>query len=115
MAKIFGNSQYRKMAKGSRSRENLDVAQRLSTLRRVISGESQTAFAARIGVEVKRWNNFERGLPLSKEIAITLVRKIPGLTLDWLYLGVESGLPIALQRELAEAAKGLTSAKHDLA
>jgi hypothetical protein len=79
-------------------------------LRLAVTGESQTAFAQRVGIEVKRWNNFERGLPLSKDAAITLVRKIPGLTLDWLFLGNEAGLTIKLQRELTEAGKGSTSA-----
>jgi hypothetical protein len=63
-----------------------------------------------MGIEVKRWNNFERGSPLSKEIAFVLVTKIPGLTLDWLWRGVEDGLSVKLQRELTEAGKATTSA-----
>ena len=55
-----------------------DLPLRLKALRFMIAGENQTSFAARIGIEVKRWNNFERGSPLSKEIAILLVQKIPG-------------------------------------
>lgn len=64
-----------------------------------------------MGFEVKRWNNFERGLPLGKEAAFQLVQKIPGLTLDWLFLGKEDGLPVKLQRELLEAEKASTSDK----
>ena len=89
--------------------ENAEVARRLRTLRHVISGENQTAFAQRIGIEVQRWNNFERGLPLSKPVAFLLVGQVPGLTLDWLFLGVEDGLPIKLQRELVEALKSTTA------
>jgi hypothetical protein len=99
------------MATAAKKPEDSEIAQRLSRLREVVSGENQTAFATRIGIEVKRWNNFERGLPLSKEVAFLLVKKVPGLTLDWLWLGIESGLPLKLQRELAEAGKATTSAK----
>jgi len=85
--------------------DNSEVARRLMVLRQVVAGENQTAFAARLGMEMKRWNNFERGYALSKEIAFLIVQKIPGVTLDWLWLGNEGGLPIKLQRELAEAEK----------
>ena len=96
---------------GKLTKKDVDeAARRLETLRLAVAGGSQTAFAARIGMEVKRWNNFERGLPLSKEAAIQLVRRIPGVTLDWLFLGIEDGLPVKLQREIAEAGKATTSA-----
>lgn len=85
-----------------------DVAERLIALRLAMSGENQTRFAAQIGFEIKRWNNFERGLPLSKDAAIQLVTRIPGLTLDWLFLGREDGLPVKLHRELVEAGKAIT-------
>ncbi|WP_316196313.1 MULTISPECIES: helix-turn-helix transcriptional regulator [unclassified Bradyrhizobium] len=88
------------------------VAGRLRLLRKVVSGENQTAFAARIGIEPKRWNNFERGSPLSKEVAILLVQKFPDITLDWLFLGRSDGLTVKRQRELEEAGKsGMTPAK----
>jgi plasmid maintenance system antidote protein VapI len=80
-----------------------DETKRLIALRELHSGDNQTAFATLIGIDVKRWNNFERGSPLSKEIAFILVKKFPGLTTDWLWLGKEEGLPSRLQRELAEA------------
>lgn len=97
------------MGKASNPSANQEVARRLTILRHAVAGESQTAFAQRVGIEVKRWNNFERSLPLSKDVAIMLVRKFPGLTLDWLFLGIEDGLPVKLQRELAEAGKSTTS------
>jgi hypothetical protein len=89
---------------------NEAVAERLKLLRKVISGESQTAFAARLNVEVKRWNNFERGMPLSKEVAFTIVRKFPNVTLDWLWLGRADGMPVRFQRELEDAGKSTTLA-----
>lgn len=64
---------------------NESVAERLKLVRKAVAG-TQTAFCKRIGIEIPRWNNFERGYPLSKNIGILLVQKIPGLTLDWLFL-----------------------------
>lgn len=87
-----------------------DLRTRLMALRYMVAGENQTIFAAKIGMEVKRWNNFERGSPLSKGMAILLVQKIPGLTLDWLFLGKEDGLPRTLQAELADALKAVAGA-----
>lgn len=84
---------------------NEAVSERLKLLRQVVSGENQTAFASRLGIEVKRWNNFERASPLSKEVAFLIVRKFPDVTLDWLWLGNEGGLPVRFQRELTEAGK----------
>ena len=69
----------------------------------------QTPFAIKYGFTVKQWNNFERGLPLSKEAAIQLVRRIPGLTLDWLHLGSTETLSGKLRRELEEAEASLES------
>jgi hypothetical protein len=90
--------------------DNAAIAGRLKVLRRYISGDahgSRAIFAARIGIEYKRWNNFERGYPIPRDMAIHLVQAIHGLTLDWIYLGREDGLPVKLQRELAEAGKGV--------
>jgi hypothetical protein len=99
------------MKKPNQERENAAITRRLHILRHHVSGSdhgSKARFAARIGIEYKRWNNFERGYPLPRDMAIHLVRTIHGLTLDWIYLGREDGLSIALQRELAEAGKSVT-------
>ena len=91
--------------------DNAAITRRLHILRQHIAGGdhgSRARFAARIGIEYKRWNNFERGYPLPRDMAIHLVRAIHGLTLDWIYLGREDGLSIALQRELAEVGKTVT-------
>ena len=81
------------------------IAERLRLLRRVVSGDNQSTFAARLGIEPKRWNNFERAMPLSKEVAILIVKKFPDITLDWLYLGNPRGLTVKRQQELDEAGK----------
>jgi hypothetical protein len=107
--KIWNSSQL-SMAETPHPESNSAVAKRLQALRYHLAGDSQTAFALRYNIEVKRWNNFERGFSLSKEIALHLCQRIPGLTLDWLYRGVEGGLPVQLQRELVEAGKAITEA-----
>jgi hypothetical protein len=44
-------------------------------------------------------------MPLSKEVAILIVKKFPDITLDWLYLGNPRGLTVKRQQELDEAGK----------
>lgn len=97
------------MAKNISPLDNKEVAGRLRLLRRAISGENQALFAAKVGIEYKRWNNFENDYPLPRDMAIALVRKIPGLSLDWIYLGRTETLAFPLQRELETAGKATTS------
>lgn len=78
--------------------------ERLIRLRTSHGYETSTAFAAFLGISSQRMNNFENGMPLSREIAFLLVKKIPGLSLDWLYFGKADGLPIELARRLGEFA-----------
>lgn len=100
------------MAKAPPSPENLKIAERLIRLRQAVAPHaSQILFANTLGVEFKRWNNFERGSPLSKEVAIILVQKIPGLTLDWLFLGHEDGLSLKLHRQLMEVGNVQTTSE----
>jgi hypothetical protein len=84
-----------------------DIAKRLRAVRKAFGGENATRFSTEIGISVQRWNNFERGLPLSKEVAITLVRRFPGLTLDWLYLGKRDGLTVEIATRLDSALSSL--------
>ena len=91
--------------------DSASIARRLRILRQHSQGGeqgSQARFAAQIGVEYRRWNNYERGHPLSRDMAVLLVRKVLGLTLDWIYLGREDTLPVRLQRELEAAGKAVT-------
>ena len=67
---------------------------------------AQQAFANFLGVDRGRWNNVECGAPLSKEMALRIVRKFPGVTLDWLFLGRTEGLTAEMARALSEPSKG---------
>ena len=60
----------------------------------------QQAFANFLGVDRGRWNNVECGAPLSKDMALRIVRKFPGVTLDWLFLGRPEGLTVEMARML---------------
>ena len=51
----------------------------------------QQKFADLLGVGRGRWNNIECGAPLSKEMAMRIVRKFPGVTLDWLFSAARRG------------------------
>lgn len=82
------------------------VAARVKRLRVAMGYESQGAFAALLDLSAPRWNNIEQGLPMSRDIAFRLVRKVPGLTLDWLYFGKPDGLPMELARRLGELPPG---------
>ena len=66
----------------------------------------QQKFANFLGVERNRWSNVECGAPLSKEMAVRIVRKFPGVTLDWLFLGRPEGLTVEMARALSEPSKG---------
>lgn len=90
---------------------NEAVARRLQILRRTVSKDNQAGFAVRLGIEPKRWNNFERGTPLSKEIAFLIVKKFPDFTLDWLWHGKTKGMPQSLQWELEEVGKSITTSR----
>ncbi|MCD0415715.1 hypothetical protein LOC51_00675 [Rubrivivax sp. JA1024] len=75
-------------------------ADRLKLLRRTLGYETAISFAAFLGLGYTTYHPFEKGQPLSREAAFRLVRKIPGLTLDWLYFGKPDGLPLEFARKL---------------
>lgn len=81
--------------------EDRMVVKRLVLLRKS-HATTATAFAMWLGITTQRWNNFENGMPLSKEVAILLVRKIHGLTLDYVFFGRTDGLSLELARKLGE-------------
>ena len=91
------------MARSEDEKPEFTVAERLKLLREAENEGNQAAFATKLGISAPRWNNFEKGMPLSKDVAFRLVRNVPGLTLDWLYLAVEDGLTLALRQRLQAA------------
>jgi hypothetical protein len=62
------------------------ISERLKLLR-LVTGETQVQFTVRLGITQPRWNNMEWGsYPLSKDVALAIVRKILGLAVSWEYL-----------------------------
>ena len=58
----------------------------------------QTPFADDIGVTQSAWSQYESGKrQITLDVAVTLVERF-GVTLDWIYFGDSSGLPIRLQK-----------------
>ena len=80
--------------------EDPAVTERLQRLRRAFNGDNQTKFAQRIGVHPQRWHHVEKGGALSKQLAIELVRRIPGMSLDWLFFGALGNLSNSLTARL---------------
>ena len=96
--------------------DNDAIARRLRILRHHVTGSdfgAQARFAAKLGLEYRRWNNYECGHNLSRDVAMLLVTTIHGLTLDWIYLGREDGLSRSLHRDLVEAEKAVTLSEDD--
>ena len=84
------------------------VARRLQLIERYSGIRTGKAFAADLGILDSRWSNMKHGMPLTYEVAEKIVRRYPGITLDWLWLGNPGGLPVQLQRRLAELDRELT-------
>jgi hypothetical protein len=82
------------------------MARRMRRLRLVMGYNVAAKFATEfLEMSPQRWNNFERGVqPISNTVADMLIRKIPGLTSDWLRYGNPNGLSVQMHRQLDEGA-----------
>ncbi|MBR0741199.1 hypothetical protein JQ581_30130 [Bradyrhizobium liaoningense] len=65
---------------------------RLQLLRQIVSGENQQDFAARIGIDAKRWNNYEQGYPMPRHVGMMLMTKLDGMSIDWIWYGKTGNL-----------------------
>jgi hypothetical protein len=84
-----------------------EITERLLLLQRAFSDRFPTtaAWVRHIDVEYNRWSNVCGAHPLSKELALHLVRRIPGLSLDWLWFGRKEGLSFELAQRLDKASE----------
>lgn len=90
------------MAKQDRIAAEETVGSRVERVRGVMGYETQTGFAAFLGVTLSRYNNVARDdAPLSRQLEEIIIRKCPGVTGAWLRYGDPSGLPVELARRLA--------------
>ena len=66
--------------------------------------KSQAEFARRVGENTTKINNYFRGLSRPELSTGITIREHFRVTLDWLYLGEESGLPANVYLHLEKAA-----------
>ena len=77
------------------------IGARLKAIRKA-SGRNQSQFATWVEVNIPTWSNYERAYRrIDLDNAFKVVRKT-GVTLDWIYFGDESGLPVHLRDSLDE-------------
>lgn len=92
------NSEHR--AGHSLSKANaVDTARRCIALRTLFA-TSQAEFCRAVGIAQNTWNQYEHGRRPSLDMALQL-RTHTGVSLDWLYLGDNSGLGTRLTLDLA--------------
>lgn len=83
-------------------RETEAIRRRLVAIRKLVAGDNQAAFARRLGIKPNRWNNLERGFPLSLNIAFMLVKAVNGLTIGYITQGHTDRLPKRLRDQLSD-------------
>lgn len=86
-------------------------AERLRILITAVGSPTDAAFARRVGITTTRLSNVLGGSPIGRDMAHKLVKKIPGLSVDWLWFGNRSALSYDLGRRLDEAAEALEAEK----
>lgn len=83
-----------------------EIARRLQITRLALGFERQAAFADALndGVTPQRWNNYESGRDrLTLNLALTICRKFPQVTLDWLFRGDKGTLRPAFSAAIDDA------------
>ena len=56
----------------------------------------------RAGITPARLGSICNGAELSKEVAFRLRKRVPGLTLDWIWFGYWDGIPVELAQNLRQ-------------
>jgi transcriptional regulator with XRE-family HTH domain len=79
-----------------------DYQRRLKLLRLAIEPH-HIRFAERIGIDYKRWSNYERGYPMPRTTAMRLY-DVLGVSVEWLWYGTETTMPKALLATIKDAA-----------
>jgi plasmid maintenance system antidote protein VapI len=101
------------MVDGTWSGRNSPEAQRLELIRQLLEKPTQRAFADFLGISPPRLANIAAGAPIGKDLAFTIVKKVPGITTDWLWFGKTEGLSfqIAQRLEALQQAAEMTKAR----
>ena len=96
------------MTNAPSARAGETIPRRLRLLRLAENCNSAKEFAQKLGVSQSRYGNIEAGSSLSIQIAQSIIRVVPGCSLDWLYNGVENGLSVYLRERLRAAERAST-------
>jgi transcriptional regulator with XRE-family HTH domain len=77
-------------------------AERLRTVREACGFGTRRAFAQALGIEEAAYRKYERAESYPHPETLGRIRQLTGATVDYLYFGDESGLPLALYRKITE-------------
>lgn len=86
-------------AKALVGKGNARTGRRCKWLRMALGFTESRLFALHLGIGAQRWNAFENGASLSKEVAFQLHEQT-GVSLDFLWYGETKGLPDYLAERL---------------
>lgn len=90
------------MARRPQSVTDVEAIARRLRLTRLSSRLTQAAFSRHVGINSQAWNNYEtadRRISLEAALRVCVAT---GATLDWIYRGITSGLPLSLATTIAE-------------
>ena len=87
------------------------VAARLKQTREAV-GRSQADWCRMVGITPQAWSNCEMGRNLISHEAALKICVATGVSLDWIYRGLRSGLPYELACKLV-AAEALANKKRE--
>lgn len=76
-----------------------DIGRRIEMLRRAL-GMNQAAFAKMLELSQPLLSNYESGFRRPDLDKAMIVASKTGATLDWIYMGIRSGLPVHLAERL---------------
>lgn len=79
-----------------------DIAERLKWHREVVLGVTQEEYARRAGLKRPQLNNWETGAYRLSLDGARALRKAFGLSLDFMYEGVDDALPMTLRNAWRE-------------
>lgn len=79
------------------------MATRLRLIRLAEGETNSSRWAKRMGWTLPQLSNYENGVLISRDAAIQMANRVPGLTTDYILRGVMDGLTVSLRKRLEEA------------
>lgn len=88
------------------------MSRRLRLVRVAEGEENSSRWAKKMGWTLPQLSNYENGVLISRDAAIRMANRVPGLTTDYILRGVFEGMSVDLRRriEQAEEAEGTQEA-----